>query len=140
MARLFGYLNEVTPVQVNITNFTATFTDTTITITGTSDSLSSVNKYIDTLKFTNYKVEGDDSSDDKPAFGNVVLTSFGISNGAKPGEAANYTITLSYDPAIFDTTQTVKLEVPSKVTTRSQLDKPPALFTAAPAPTTEGSN
>ena len=66
-ANLFGYLNGVTPVQVSITSFNIDFTSQTATITGTADSLSSVNKYVDTLKFTTYTTE--DSSKPTKAFG-----------------------------------------------------------------------
>ena len=55
--RLFDYLNQVTPANVNITDFSIDFTKQTTTVTGTSDSLSSVNKYVDTLKFTTYTTD-----------------------------------------------------------------------------------
>lgn len=143
-SRLFDYLNEVTPPQVSITSFKVDFTEQTSTITGTSESLSSVNKYIDTLKFTTYKVKGGSSG--TKAFSNVVLTNFGLSSNLKQanGQPANYTITLGYDKNIFDITQNVSLSVPSLNTTRSALAQPKEdLFQApaTPAKTTkEGAN
>ena len=129
-SRLFDYLNGVTPANVSITSLTIDFTQNQITITGTSDSLGSVNKYVDTLKFTKYTTDG--SSAANPAFSNVVLSSFGVNTASKDNsQAATYTITLDYDKTIFDITQNVKLSVPSLTTTRAQVSTPTDLFKAA---------
>lgn len=138
-SKLFSYLNQVTPVKVNITNFTIDFTQQTIVITGSSDALASVNKYVDTLKFTKYKTE--EGSSEKPAFSDVVLGSFGLATGAKTsGEAASYTINLKYDPLIFDISEKPVLAVPNLTTTRSSLDSPGDLFQKAPAGVQGGGN
>ncbi len=132
VSNLFGYLNQVTPTQVDITKFEIDFTTQTASITGTADSLGSVNKYVDTLKFTTFTTE----SDSKPqkAFSNVVLTSFGLNSGVQGGRPATYTITLAYNPTIFDVTQDVTLSVPKLTTTRSAIEKPlEDLFQAAPS-------
>ncbi len=138
-ARVFEYLNQVTPASVSITTLSVDFTQDTATITGTSDSLSNVNKYVDTLKYITYTT--DDSTKPLPAFNNVVLSSFGLNTGAKDAsQAASFTITLSYDKTIFDNTQKVKLTVPSATTTRSQVTQPSDLFKPTPTtPTTGGS-
>jgi Tfp pilus assembly protein PilN len=130
-ARLFDFLNQVTPANVNITKLNIDFTQQTSTISGTSDSLANVNKYIDTLKLTTFTTDSDTSS--KPAFSNIVLSSFSLDKSSQnAGQAAAYTITLSYDPAIFDITQNVKLSVPSVTTTRTEISQPSDLFQAAP--------
>jgi hypothetical protein len=130
-ARLFGYMNSVTPSKVAINNLHVDFTAQTATITGTSDALASVNKYIDTLKFTKYTTGG--AAAEAKAFSNVVLTSFGVSSEAESkAQAANYTISLNYDKNIFDITQTIKLSVPKLTTTRAALNQPVDLFQAAP--------
>lgn len=132
VSSLFGYLNQVTPTQVDITNFSVDFAANTITVTGTGDSLGAVNKYADTIKFTTFTTK--DDSQKKPAFKDVVLTSFGVSGAGGEGRAAAYTMTFSYDPAIFDVTKDVKLAVPSLTTTRSAIEQPiEQLFQAAPA-------
>ncbi|MEK7594136.1 MAG: PilN domain-containing protein [Patescibacteria group bacterium] len=128
--KVLEYINQVTPAQVDITSLTVDFTEQTATITGTADALSSVNKYVDTLKFTTYTTQDDNTA--KPAFSNVVLSSFGLgdSSGGKANpHPANYTITLSYDPAIFDNTQRVTLSVPNLISTRSE-SQPADLFKA----------
>ena len=118
VSRLFDDLNQATPTSVDISSFKADFTSQTLTITGNADSLSAVNKYIDTLKFTKFTVDNGQSS--KPAFSNIVLSSFGVgtSTGAS-GKPATYTISLNYDPAIFDITQNPKLIIPKTTSTRS---------------------
>lgn len=135
-AQLFGYLNQVTPANVSITDFTIDFTQQTATITGTSSNLANVNKYIDTLKYTTFTTA--DNSTPQPAFSNVVLSSFNLNtDSTDPNQAANYTIGLSYNKTIFDITQNVKLSVPSVTTTRQNVNQPTDLFQAAP-PTKKG--
>jgi Tfp pilus assembly protein PilN len=130
--RLFDYLNETTPSNVDITDFTIDFTQQTATITGTSANLANVNQYIDTLKYTTYTTS--DNSSSQPAFSSIVLSSFSLNSSAQDAtQAASYTITLSYDKNIFDITQNVKLSVPSVTTTRLSVDQPTDLFKAAPA-------
>lgn len=133
-SRLFGYLNDLTPAQISITNFSTDFTQQTATITGTADALSSVNKYVDTLKFTTYTSSMVPTA--TKAFKGVVLSSFGLTavhDVHDPNGAATFTINTAYDKNIFDTTQQVKLAIPSLTTTRSEIDKPSDLFKAAPA-------
>lgn len=130
-SRLFDFLNQVTPTQVDVTNLTTDFTASTISVTGTANSLSSVNKYIDTLKFTKYTIEDEDGAG-TAAFSNIVLSSFSLATGAEAkGRPANYTITLQYDTSIFDITKKISLSVPNQTTTRSAIEKPSALFQAS---------
>ncbi|HYH36433.1 MAG TPA: PilN domain-containing protein [Candidatus Saccharimonadales bacterium] len=138
--RLFSYLNQVTPASVSITTFTTDFTQGTATITGTSDSLSNVNKYVDTLKFITYTTDNGDGKA-APVFSNVVLSSFGLNTGAKDvTQAASFTITVSYDKTIFDNTEKVELTVPTAASTRSQVSQPSDLFKATPTVPTPGGN
>lgn len=141
VTRLFTYLNQVTPDKViGISNMSVDYTKSSINVTGTADSLGSVNKFVDTLKFTKYAVKG---SDPIKAFSNVVLTMFSYttpstaSGPQQPGDAAaTYTLDFNYDPAIFNVKESSdKLDVPSKITTRSEVDKPSDLFVPAPKST-----
>jgi hypothetical protein len=135
-SRLVDYLNQLTPNSVSISNLTVDFTQQTATITGSADALSSVNKYVDTLKFTSYN--GGDKAN-APAFSNVVMSSFGLATDANNGKPASYTVNLSYDKAIFDITKDVKLNVPNLITTRSSLSSPSDLFQAT-TPASTGSS
>ena len=138
VSRLFGYLDQVTPAKVSIDNFSIDFTKMTISISGSSDTISSINQYVDTLKFTTYTT-GSNTSPTK-AFSNVVLTSFSVGTSSAPsGSQASYSINMSYDTNIFDNTQKVTLTVPNTVTTRSAQAQPGDLF-IAPASTTAGSH
>ena len=138
-SRMFNYLNEITPAQLDITDFKADFTLQTESITGTADALSSVNQYVDTLKFTTYTTKDDPTA--KPAFSNVVLSNFSLSNQSQVnGHPAGYTITLSYDKTIFDITKQVNFSVPSVTTTRLGVSQPLDLFQATPTPVTKGGN
>jgi len=120
--RLFDYLSEVTPSKATISNISVDFTQHTMSITGNSNALSTINTFIDSLKFTTYNL-GDGK--DTKAFSSVVLSSFAVSTGSSP---ASYTITLTYDPNIFTNTDTVTLTVPQTITTRSVIDQPTNLF------------
>jgi hypothetical protein len=127
-SRLFDYFNQMTPVNVSISTLNIDFTQQTATINGSADSLGSVNKYTDTLKFTTYD---NGTGVNSKAFSNVLLSSFGVSDSGGNSQPTNYTITMAYDKNIFDITQQIKLEVPNLTTTRSSLGQPIDLFQPA---------
>lgn len=133
--QLFDYLNQITPDQVTINTFGIDFNLHTVTVVGGADSLTTVNKYVDTLKFTTYT--SDTVTTDTKAFSNVVLSAFGITTvtgNQAQAQSSSYTITFAYDPNIFDNKQKIVLKVPSIITTRSEVDKPSSdLFTKGPA-------
>lgn len=120
-SRLFDYLSQVTPTEANISKLDVDFASSTMTISGDAASLTVVNKYTDTLKFTKYHTEK--SSDQNSAFSEVVLSSF-----SRDSQRATYNIMFKFDPVIFDGTEKVTLTVPQIVSTRSQVAKPKALF------------
>lgn len=117
--RVFTYIEEVTPPTVSIANLTIDFDMSTFVITGSASSLADVNRFIDTLKFTEFS---QDSTKQK-AFKNVVLANFG-----RADKGASYTINLAFEPVIFDNTKQVALTVPERITTRSETQKPSVLF------------
>lgn len=129
--RLIPYVKQVTPEGVRISSLDVDFTDQTINITGTADSLKLVNQFVDTLKFTNYT----ENKQSQKAFSNVVLTNFGSENGK-----ASYSIDLNFVPDIFDNTKSVSLTVPKIVTTRSETEKPTALFEESTSTSQSGGN
>lgn len=151
---LASYLNQITPATANINDLTATFNTQNLVITGTTDSLATVNQFIDTLKFTTFTA----TPTDLPACSTVstnqpkkdcklpenatsvqcnpqkatdpkpAFNSVVLTSFALTAHEATYSITFNYDPAIFDITQAIKLTVPKQVTTRSQLNQPKDLF------------
>jgi len=106
-SRLFGYISQVTPAQANLSKLTIDYTANTLIIGGKAPSLDVVSTYTDTLKATKYsKGQGDDGK--THAFSNVVLATFG-----RDDTGATFTINLSFDPAIFNSQNTVTLTVPN---------------------------
>jgi Tfp pilus assembly protein PilN len=122
-SRLFSYLQQVTPSAASISQLDTDFDASTMTITGSADSLDVANTYIDTLKFTTYQMAGATDSTSTKAFSNVVMSQF-----SRDSEGAKYTITLSYDPNIFNVANDIKLTIPKIISTRSSTDKPTDLF------------
>ena len=121
-SRLFGYITQSTPVEASISRLNVDFVTQSMTMSGSANTLETVNRFTDTLKFTTYHTEGEPKTE-QPAFSNVVLTSFG-----RDSKGASYTITFSFDPIIFSEAEEVTLTVPNKITTRSQTEQPSALF------------
>ncbi|RTK94234.1 hypothetical protein EKI60_04305 [Candidatus Saccharibacteria bacterium] len=126
-SRLFGYMSQITPANVTIGNLSLNYAEETITITGQADSLSTVNKFVDTIKFTSYKI-GEEDQQEKP-FSEVVLGTF-----ARDETEATYTINFKFKPDIFDSSKDVKLVIPKIISTRSETEKPGDLFKELPKP------
>jgi Tfp pilus assembly protein PilN len=117
ISRLFKYLSQLTPQKVTLSNLSMDFTQHTATLTGAAPTLDVVNGFVDTLKSTTYVTEV--NSTKTKAFTSVVLSSF-----SRNSSGASYTITLTFDQAVFDTTHTVTLTVPqSSVSNNSVLFK-----------------
>jgi len=119
LSRLFIYIGQTTPSSVTISKLDIDMAASTMIVSGSADSISTVNTYSDTLKFATYNT---DSVKDTPAFQNVTTTL------TRDQGAAAFNITVSFDPIIFSGTEKVTLVVPSIVTTRSETEKPKALF------------
>lgn len=116
--RLFDYLQQVTPAQVSISSVSVDFAQNTLTISGSTPNQLTTNAYADTLKFTEFTTElGGDAK--TPAFNSVVLASF-----ARGEAGARYSFTLNFDPKLFAQAETVKLEVPKIISTRSNTELP----------------
>lgn len=121
-SRLYGYLSQVTPADASISQISVDLELSTITLNGAAPDLTVVNKYVDTLKFTTFTTAS--ATEDTKAFSEVVLNSF-----ARDPEDASYGISFKYDPLIFSGTEKdVTLTVPNIISTRSQVDRPTALF------------
>src|SRR5438309_11123953 len=59
-SRIFNYLPQVTPSNVRIGSISTDFVGNTMTVDGTAGSQHDVNVFIDTLKFTTYKLGDSD--------------------------------------------------------------------------------
>ncbi|HUS25763.1 MAG TPA: hypothetical protein VMY99_00250 [Nevskiaceae bacterium] len=120
--RLFVYLPQLTPTTASIAKLDVDFAANTISVGGSADALTTVNKFTDTLKFTTYSTK-DLQVSGKRAFSDVVLTTF-----ARNDKGATYTIDLKFDPTIFKEDSDVTLTVPNIISTRSEVEQPSALF------------
>jgi hypothetical protein len=131
-SRLFGYLTKVTPAQVTVGKTDVDFSTSTISLTGGADSISSINKFVDTLKFATYvdsnvSSSGSEQTTTTKPFSEVVLSTFN-----RTDKGASYTINLKFDPAIFNSSKKIEITVPSITSTRSETEKPTELFKALP--------
>lgn len=118
-SRLFGYIQQVTPVQATISSLNVDLQTNTMTIGGTADSLVTINKFADTLKFATYK---DKTTDQGKPFSNIVTTL------ARSDKGTSYTFSLNFEPALFQSDDERVLVVPNQVSTRSVTEKPEAIF------------
>lgn len=140
-SRIFEYLGQLTPVEASVTDVDLDVEGKKISIKGSANSLLTVNKFVDTIKFTDYKLGGDEPKEGK-AFSSVVLQSFSIGTPASGASASqvSYEINFIYEDVIFKNTaidgsavaSSVKLTVPKIITTRSETQKPDPLFKASP--------
>ena len=103
-SRLFGYLSQLTPSQTTISDLRVDYSLDTMVISGNAPSFDVVNTFVDGLKFTSYSVKGVSGS--KPAFSSVV-----VSNFSRSAQSATYSISFSFDPAIFNVADDVTLTV-----------------------------
>jgi hypothetical protein len=125
-SRLAGYFSQLTPTQVSIGELEVNFDEKTMVIKGGAEDLLSINKFVDSIKFTTLVEAGNEQKDRKP-FSDVVLKEF-----TRNEDETTYTLNLSFDPVIFDNTKTVSLTVPKITSTRSETEKPTDLFKALP--------
>lgn len=126
-SRLFDYLGQLVPTQVNIGKLDLDFSKTTIAFTGTTDSLGTVNKFVDTLKFSTYEYDNNGSKTKVTPFTQVVLASF-----SRNDKDATYQVKAVFDKAIFDSGSKGTLTVPKITSSRSETEKPTDLFKDLP--------
>jgi len=114
-SRLFNYLYQLTPEKIKIQEVNLQIEGSTLKISGSADSLASINQYVDTLKFATYKTG--DIQDGKPF--DAVTAEL-----TRSEDTASYRIEMTFDPILFDNTVDVKLVVPKQITTRSITGRP----------------
>jgi len=124
-SRIFTYLPQVTPANASISRLGIDMSSNIMTIDGEADSQVTVNTFIDTLKFTTYKIGNEDSG--AKAFPTVTESSFAINDGR-----VNYGLTITFDPKLFANNlldsegrpQTPTLVVPQLTTTHASANNP----------------
>jgi Tfp pilus assembly protein PilN len=114
-SRIFAYLNQITPEQVKIRSVSIDFDGLRMVISGSADSLATINKYSDTLKFATYKA-GDDIE-------GVPFTSV-ATQLSRNEDQATYEIIMNFEEDLFDNTLDIVIDIPEQITTRSVTGKP----------------
>lgn len=141
-SRLYNYLVQITPRDATISSVDLSFETNTIKLAGTAKNLEVVNKFVDTVKFTNYEL----TSNDTPAkvtaataFSDVVLEGFSSGQQSQSTGQVTYSISFKFNPIIFhinkdsaNAPQVVTLKVPQIISTRSVIEKPTDIFKEAP--------
>ncbi len=128
--RVPQYIDQTTPSGVGIERLIVDFSASTVEIKASAPTLQLMNSFADTLKYTTYRIQGEEGDQALQAFGAVVLSEF-----ARDAEGASFTLRFSFDPTIFDIQQSVSLTVPNLVTTRAQA---PSADLFKGTPSTEG--
>jgi Tfp pilus assembly protein PilN len=105
VTRLFGYLDQAVPANASNSRALTDFAGNTMNLSGTADSLNTVNVYIDRLKATTYHTDSNNKTE-KKAFSEVTLASFG-----RDSKSATYTITFKFEPAIFSEADNVTFTI-----------------------------
>lgn len=123
-SRIYSYMAQLTPSAASITSIDVDFTKNSISVTGKANSPQIVNQFVDTLKFTDYKVNNTNKG---RAFNTVTLSSFSYTTGSLP----TYTITFNYANDIFMANENTSLVIPNITSTRSVIDQPNDLFQKA---------
>jgi hypothetical protein len=124
VTRLSGYLSLITPANISIKTLNLNFANDTFNLSGSADSINTINTYVDTLKFCEYTAN---TTTSQLAFSKVVLANYSYSPSSTSGQ--NFSVSAIFAPQIFDTNVSgVQLIVPNKITTRSSVDQPIELF------------
>lgn len=129
-SRIFGFLPQVVPSNVSVKRVNLDFTTNTLSIEGSTDSQVAFNTFVDTLKFTNFKI-GNEEGDGKKAFTTITPSSYSLSD-----EGVTYALDVVFDPTLFSNNlldgdgkpQAPVLIVPKLTTTHASSEDPANLF------------
>lgn len=132
IVRLPDYISKTTPLDVNLGSVKLNLESSTLEINGTAKSLQLINSYVDTLKFTTYRTDEEGSVPAK------AFTSVAVSQVGKSDQGAGLSLLITFDPALFDASKNVILEVPSIVTTYEQVPTAEVFDGSGPKPASSG--
>lgn len=132
-SRVFDYMTQLKHDKMFVTSLSVDTEGNTMAVKGETDSIASINKFVDTLKFTKYTQGSGDSVTEGQAFSSVVLNNFSLATaGNNAARAASFEVSFNFDPMIFKNTAAenkplengVKLVIPSIISTPSETQKP----------------
>jgi len=104
ISRVFDYVTFVTPAQVKVYNLDVRIETEQIKISGSADSIATVNKFVDNLKAVRYAISSDKENTDYP-YSDVITTLSG------DNDSASFTVSLSFNPTIFDNTVDIIMSI-----------------------------
>lgn len=126
-ARLFTYLSQLTPNEVNLGAVEVEYVNNAMEITGLGDGFKEINRFVDAIKNAQYTTT--DIIEPVPAFSGVTLASSGSSDEAG---STSFKITMLFDPLIFDNNvEGLELSIPRITSTQSEVERPKSLFDPA---------
>ncbi len=118
ISRVITYLGVITPEKVGFSSFNVDFETSVIIVSGVTDSVPGVNKFVDTVKNAFYIVEGDDRNN-IPAFSNVILDSINSNT-----DNTHFDLSFEFDSEIFNNHDKVTLNIPEINSTLSNIESP----------------
>ncbi|MCA9332312.1 hypothetical protein KDA00_00360 [Candidatus Saccharibacteria bacterium] len=122
-SRILPFIAQMLPAGAKIKQVTVNFDEGSMTISGNTANINDINKFVDTIKFAQYK---SGESIVGRSFSEVVLQSY---SAGKDGGESDFAVGLKFDTAIFDNKQEISIVVPGIVSTRSDTEKPNIEFT-----------
>lgn len=107
LSRFFDYVSFATPANVKVSTLDLDMDSFQIVMSGSTDSIATINRFVDNLKAVRYSVlKGEDSLAAVPPFSEVVTTGLSGDN-----DSATFKINLVFDPVIFDNTVDIVMNI-----------------------------
>ncbi len=132
--RVLPFINQFIPPGSKITNIQIDFTANTLSVSGTSPDIQTVNKIIDSFKFATFVTKSSPDDKSRHPFTDVVSSGLSVSNAAE----SPFSINMTFDKSIFVNTDEATIHIPGICSTRSCTEKPESLF-AQPVTQSSGS-
>ncbi len=103
-SRVFDIVKYSSPPSVKLTSLDLDFDELTIKMSGTADSLATVNLFVDNLKATNFAVASDTETRN-PAYSEIDTALNGNDQGA------TFTISMVFDALLYNNTEDLLLSI-----------------------------
>ena len=102
-SRLFDYLSQLITPEAPVSSLSMNMEDSGLDMTGSADSIATINKLIDTFKAVTYSVDGGAES--------TKVFTVNTSRISGDNTSASYQVSMTFDPVIFDNTKEIRLSV-----------------------------
>jgi Tfp pilus assembly protein PilN len=107
-SRIFNYLSQVIPTSASLSSVTVDVPTATLSIAGDADSVATVNKLVDIMRFASYST--DEAKLERLKIFTVTTTSLSGTN-----DGATFQLTATFDPLIFNNTKEVTFHIEDPV-------------------------